>query len=138
MKHQKGVTLIDIIITVAILGIIAAIAYPSYQVHVLKGHRSQVIADLIKVQLTLEDNYTQTGSYNYSIITANSCAFCETDTARYYISVDVTGTGMNYYKLIATPQAIMGQTDDKCGILTLNAAGVGIATKGGKDIEGCW
>ncbi|MGF1688811.1 type IV pilin protein [Photobacterium japonica] len=138
MKHQKGVTMIDLVITVAILGVITAIAYPSYQAHTFKGHRSQVMADLMKIQLTLEDNYTQSGAYDYSIISGNTCAFCEIDTTRYHISVDASGTGMDNYKLVATPQSRTNQTDDECGTLYLNAAGVGTAKKGNTMIDGCW
>jgi type IV pilus assembly protein PilE len=138
MNEQKGVTLIELLVVVAIIGLLTAIAYPSYQSHVFKGHRSQAMADLMKIQLTLEEKYTQSGSYDVSIVAADTCAFCETDTTRYHLTIDDKGSGMDNYKVIATPQSDKGQTKDECGILYLNAAGVGTAIKDNNPIDGCW
>ncbi|MGF1879024.1 type IV pilin protein [Photobacterium frigidiphilum] len=139
MNEQKGVTLIELLIAVAIIGILTAIAYPSYESHIFKGHRSQAMADLMKIQLTLEEKYTQSGSYDFSIVAANTCAFCETDKKRYHISINSSGSGMDNYKVVATPQSDKGQTKDECGILYLNAASVGTAEEiGGSFIDGCW
>ncbi|PSU46793.1 prepilin-type cleavage/methylation domain-containing protein [Photobacterium frigidiphilum] len=134
MNEQKGVTLIELLVAVAIIGILTVIAYPSYESHVFKGHRSQAMADLMKIQLTLEEKYTQSGSYDFSIVAADTCAFCETDTTRYHLTIK-KGSGMDKYKVVATPQTDKGQTKDECGILYLNAAGVGTAEKIG---GGCW
>ncbi|WP_299022130.1 type IV pilin protein [uncultured Photobacterium sp.] len=134
MKNQKGVTLIELLIVVAVIGILTAIAYPSYQKHVLKGHRSQVMADMIKIQLNLEEGYTQTGSYDNSIVTGGTCSFCETNTNRYKLEIDMSGKGMETYKIIATPQTSTEQDQDSCKTLTLNAAGIGSASGSGQ----CW
>lgn len=134
MNEQKGVTLIELLVVVAIIGLLTAIAYPSYESHVFKGHRSQAMADMMKIQLTLEEGYTTNGSYDYTIVASNTCAFCETDTTRYHLTI-IKGSGMDKYKVIATPQSDKGQTKDECGILYLNAAGVGTAEKIG---GGCW
>lgn len=132
MKQQKGVTLIELMIAVAVIGVLTAIAYPSYQTHVLKGHRSQAMADMMKIQLTLEENYTQSGAYDYSVISGGSCSFCEVDSNRYQLKTS-HGTGMDTYKIIATPQSTTGQDNDDCGTLGLNAAGIGTAA-----VDGCW
>lgn len=130
MDKQKGVTLVELMVVVAVFGVLTAIAYPSYQSHVLKGHRAQAMADLMKIQLTLEEDYTQSSSYDFSIVAANTCAFCETDKKHYHISIDSSGSGMDNYKVVATPQS----GDDECGTLSLNAAGVGTASGSGD----CW
>ena len=52
-----GMTLIELLIAVVIVGIIAAVAYPSYTNHVLKSHRTVALSDLSRIQLELETSY---------------------------------------------------------------------------------
>lgn len=59
----SGFTLLELMITVAIVGILAAIAYPSYQDSVLKGRRAEGRAALLNLLQQQERYYTQTGSY---------------------------------------------------------------------------
>ncbi|MGR2768255.1 type IV pilin protein [Photobacterium ganghwense] len=134
MKKQNGVTLIELLIAVTIMGIISALAYPAYTGHVLKGYRSQAIADLLKIQLELEENYNINGSYNYSIVQSGTCSFCQSNPLRYQLSIDSSGTGMNKYIIKAVPQNNQGQDKDNCKTLKLNAAGIGSSTGTGT----CW
>ncbi|EJE8557016.1 TPA: type IV pilin protein [Vibrio vulnificus] len=136
--RHKGMTLIELMIAVAIIGILTAISYPAYTSYVIKTHRHQVMADLTKVQLHLEDKRTTSGSYDFTIISGGTCSFCDNDTERYVLSIDSSGTGMDNYVLKAVPQTTRGQNDDACGTLSLNAAGVGKATKSGNSVSGCW
>ena len=62
-RHGQGFTLIELMITVAIVGILAAIAYPSYQDSILKGRRAEGRAALLNLLQQQERYYTQTGSY---------------------------------------------------------------------------
>ena len=59
----SGFTLIELMITVAIVGILAAIAYPAYQDSILKGRRAEGRAALLNLLQQQERYYTQTGSY---------------------------------------------------------------------------
>ena len=70
--RQKGVTLVELLIAVMIIGVLSAIAYPSYQNYVLKGHRTAAKADLMMWQLILEENRTQGTDYQTSISNAQS------------------------------------------------------------------
>ncbi|AJR09765.1 type IV pilin protein [Photobacterium gaetbulicola] len=134
MKRQKGVTLIELLIAVAVIAILGSIAYPSYQEHFLKSHRSRAMTDLIKVQLKLEEQYTKNNSYLFNIVSGGSCSFCESAPDRYKFTIDSSGSGENLYIIKATPQRESGQNKDSCKTLTLNAAGIGKATGSGK----CW
>lgn len=138
MVKQKGVTLIELLVAIGVIGILTTISYPSYQNHLKKGHRAQTMADMIKIQLTLEEGYTQNSNYDYSIISGGTCSFCESDINRYKLDIDSSGTGMNTYKIKAVPKSGTVQADDNCGTLSLNAAGVGEAKKDGKLVNGCW
>lgn len=60
---RRGFTLIELMITVAIVGILAAIAYPSYQDSVRKGKRAEGRTALIDFLQQQERYLTQTGSY---------------------------------------------------------------------------
>ena len=63
MKKSAGFTLIELLIVIAIVGILAAIAYPSYQGAVIKSHRTDAMGDLINFQSAMERHYTVNNSY---------------------------------------------------------------------------
>ncbi|MDD2724762.1 MAG: type IV pilin protein [Methylovulum sp.] len=122
-KKINGFTLIELMISVAIVGILASIAYPSYQSSVQKSHRSDVQANLLNLVNVMERRYTE--KPDYTLVPAPP------PTPYYTIAINpVTATT---YTLSATPIVGSGQDGDPCGTLTIDNFG----TKGG-DISGCW
>ena len=126
MIKQKGVTLIEILIVVAVIGVLTAIAYPSYQSHVLKGHRTQAMGDMIKIQLALEESYTQNSAYDFDIVSSGSCSFCDTDSERYTLAVTQQDPG---YLITAKMESL--QKNDECEDLSLDQTSKGLP-------ERCW
>ncbi|SKA56681.1 type IV pilin protein [Photobacterium toruni] len=126
MIKQKGVTLIEMLIVVAVIGVLTAIAYPSYQDHVLKGHRTQAMGDLIKIQLALEESYTQNSAYDFTIVSGGSCSFCDTDNERYTLELEKKTAG---YSITAKAKPL--QSNDECKDLSLDQTSRGLP-------EGCW
>lgn len=66
MKQTKntGFTLVELMIVVGIVGILSAIAYPSYQNSVLKSRRADAKSGLLQLTNFMERLYTETGCYN--------------------------------------------------------------------------
>ena len=126
MIKQKGVTLIEMLIAVAVIGVLTAIAYPSYQDHVLKGHRTQAMGDMIKIQLALEESYTQDSAYDFTIVSGGSCSFCDTDSERYTLAVTQQDPG---YLITAKMESL--QKNDECEDLSLDQTSKGLP-------ERCW
>ncbi|PSV97491.1 type IV pilin protein [Photobacterium iliopiscarium] len=126
MIKQKGVTLIEMLIVVAVIGVLTAIAYPSYQSHVLKGHRTQAMGDMIKIQLALEESYTQNSAYDFDIVSSGSCSFCDTDSERYTLAVTQQDPG---YLITAKMESL--QKNDECEDLSLDQTSKGLP-------ERCW
>ncbi len=124
--------MIELLIAVAIVGILGAIAYPSYTSHVIKAHRVTAIADMTKIQLEMETLYT--GNYASAaenIISGGTCLFCDTDTSRYTLAISASSTT---YAIQAEP--LSQQVNDGClnsitDILELHHSGV-------SEPEACW
>ena len=136
MGHKRqGFTLIEMLIVVAIIGVIAAIAYPSYQEHVRKSRRADARGVLTEAAQFMERRYTEnlaTGYAGAALPTTLTQSPKGGGAAYYNISLQGTPT-RTAYTLRAVPSGV--QTKDGCGTLTLTNAGV----KGSaKTVDECW
>jgi type IV pilus assembly protein PilE len=135
-RTLKGFTLTEIMIVVAIIGILAAIAYPSYQDSVRKSRRADARAVLLEAAQFMERRYTeslQTGYAGVALPTELQAA--PKDGNPKYYNVTLTNLAQNTFTLNAAPTG--AQSSDGCGTLTLTNAGVkGQAT--GKTVDQCW
>ncbi|WP_183458311.1 type IV pilin protein [Microbulbifer rhizosphaerae] len=126
MKKQRGFTLIELMIVVAIVGILAGIAWPSYQEHVRTTRRADAQGTLMGLAQAMERHYTENGTYE-------KAAASEKDTgapgifptqapldggAKFY-NLRITDANGTSYTLQAQP--IGAQKEN--GTLELNSAG---------------
>lgn len=139
---QTGFTLIELMITVAIIGILTSVGYPSYQHHIRKAKRSEAQAALVSMatameQWRVENNNDYTG---VTVGTGTTAIFTDrvpTDgsgTQIYTLSIPTLAAGN--YTLKAAPYGT--QVGDECGDLTLDSTGVKGANGTSPDTAGCW
>lgn len=131
-----GFTLIELMIVVAVVAILAAIAYPSYQDAVRKSRRGQAKADLVEYAQLAERFHSVNNTYvGFTLPFTKSPR--ETGATAYYNLTPTTAfTSANTFTITATPQAAGGQNKDTCGTLTINQANV--RTAGGAANPSCF
>lgn len=136
-KTEQGFTLIEMMIVVAIIGILAAIAYPNYQEYVLRGHRSEGMALLNDAAARQERYYSQTNTYVTADGDIQKLGLSATSSSgRYELSVSAPN-GSGGYLLTAAPQGAQA-ADTKCGAFLLNARGVRNVGASGASANECW
>lgn len=130
-RTTHGFTLIELMVTVAIVAILAAIAYPSYRDQVNSSRRSDAQGALSSFALAMERYYTSTNSYlgaaGTQAVPANSgapwvfAAEAPLDGATKYYNLTIkAGATQSSYTLVATPKG--AQAGD--GVMELDSTGV--------------
>lgn len=123
MNQPRGFTLVEVMIVVAIIGILAAIAYPSYDEYVKRGHRTEGQALLSDAAARQERYFAQNNSYQTDItklgIRSSTTSGVTSETGKYTLAV-ATVANDGGYTLTATQQF----NDNKCGNLVMKATGI--------------
>ncbi len=137
-KTQRGFTLIELMIVVAIIGILAAIAVPQYSDYVTRSRRTDGQSTLLQVAQELERCYTQFSAYNNtSCAVVGTGGVSETSPEGYYVIAAAGGAlSASAFTLTATPQGAQATNDSDCTTLTLTHLGGQGAT--GDDADNCW
>jgi len=104
-RMQQGFTLIELMIVVAIIGILAAVALPAYQDYTIRAKMSEVILALSACRTSITEVY-QTGGTPPG---ANSWG-CENVASKYVAALNTNANGV----VIATVQAISASVDGSC------------------------
>lgn len=118
VRPAGGFTLIELMIVVAVIGILVAVALPAYRDYIIRSHRANATACMSEHAQAYERRYTTGMSYAGDEIVL-ACRTQAKLNERYLFSITVTGT--NAYLISATPTG--SQTYDACGLLTLDQTG---------------
>ena len=130
MKYMRGVTLLELMIVVVILGILTAIAYPSYRQFIERAKRTEARALLLRIAVDQERFYLQNNTFG----TMAQLQYDEpqiTDSDAY--SVTITTNNASNFSVTATYQ-LGGEEADKCLTFTIDGRG----TKTSLPDTDCW
>jgi type IV pilus assembly protein PilE len=126
-KQLKGFTLIELMIVVAVVGVLAAIAIPSYQEYIRRSQRAEARAEVLRAEGWLERFYTENNRYSNNAANNLNTTFSGIFTsvpaggpARYDIGLTVSATT---YTITATPTTTGSMNGDACGSYTKTNTG---------------
>ena len=156
MPRQSGFTLIELMIVVAVIGILTSLAYPCYREYIAKSRRAEAKAILLSSQQWMERFYTENFRYD-----ANSAGTAVTDATQfpsrfsvsplpgqgapvYDVAVVVTAGTRDVYSVTATRKSGSVMAADRCGDFSIDHLGrksvvnyTGFANKTAA-IADCW
>lgn len=135
-KQSTGFTLIELMIVVAVIGILAAIAYPSYMEHVRKSRRAEAQSVLMDIGTREQQLLLDTRAFKDTTDACSAPILNVTPSAsvcnNYTLKVSVGTSAPPTFTATATPKN--AQARDTCGTLTLTHTGAMSATGTGT----CW
>ena len=120
-RADGGFTLMEILIVVALVGIMAGIAYPSYQSYALAAKRGDAQATLLRISTLQEKFFSHNSAYATSTATLGYAAHPAVSNEGYW-AVTISGVTASAFLLTAAPAGKHADAD--CGGITLSSAGL--------------
>jgi len=117
--RSRGFTLIELMIAVAVVGLLSALAYPSYQQQVAKGRRADAKQALLELAQKMERFYTERGTYVGAAL-GNTGLYPNLSTGGYY-DLTITAQTVDGFTVKATPRG--AQAGDVCASFLYNQLG---------------
>lgn len=137
MCKPNGFTLVEILIVVAILGILYSVALPSYSEHMQRGRRADVQHIMLQYGASLERIYSRNGGYPAAdkFSTSDSPYYGFTYSPSNPVSGGSAGAQFIHraFTLKATPKRDSAQASDRCGVLAISHKGTHSASS-----DNCW
>lgn len=142
-SRNSGLTLIELMISVAIVGILAAFAYPAYVDYYAQSYRSDVLRELVKAVNRQEAYYSDQMTYTANMTNLGYAADpYVVENAMYTIDV-VETENMDLtqeFELKATAVTVQKNNDPSCASLTINQLGekTALDANGNDSTSTCW
>lgn len=134
MKTSRGFTLVELMIAVAVAGVLAAVALPSYREYVATARRADGRAGILSLAQAMERWYTERGTYVGA--TVGSTGIHPNKSSQGYYTLRIVAQDATTFRLRADPGG--AQASDACGRFTYNQAGArGVASATLTAAE-CW
>ena len=134
MTRARAFSLVELLIVVAIIGIVSAIALPTYQQHVLRANRTQASTALMDLSSKMQQYFVQHNSYEGATLSSiGMSATTENHLYQLHIQVESPTT----YLLQAIPQGRQAKEDTQCATFTYDQVGVKGIT-GNATVADCW
>jgi type IV pilus assembly protein PilE len=140
VKKSDGFSLIELMVVVAIVGVLAMIILPSYQSYVLKSRRTVAINAVMDLASREARYYTTNNAYTTSMITlgysADPMPVPATGAAYYSLSVTDNAVAKGGFELTAA--RVGTQANDTCGNYVYNGLGLKSMSGGTASASDCW
>lgn len=141
MNNRRGFSLVELMIAVAIIGILSAIAVPQYTSYVAKGNRSEALRELVTV-LNLEEQFmieNRTYTANVTELGFDANPFTS-ENGKYKIHVEAIDDITSNYLVVATAETKQAEIDPLCYKLMMSYLGEKSAesTDGDDTSDICW
>ena len=141
-RTARGFTLIELMIVVAIIAILASLAYPSYRDSVARGRRADAKAALLEAAQWTERQYTVSNTYVATLLTSLNQSPKGNSTAVYDIAYVTTPSASapsaTQFFLQATPRSGGSMASDKCGSFIVDQKGDKTISGGTATAAQCW
>ncbi len=138
-SFHYGFSLLELLVTMAIISILAVIAYPSYQSHIIKTRRNDGKISLLHLAAQMERYYATHNSYQGAIIGGNKTSTIQANniSSEGWYTMQISQSNRDSYVLQAIPRQHQSTSDKSCGTLTLNQQGIR-GSSINKESNKCW